>query len=501
MDDVPNEILRHILFFLTNDGIAVGRLALCSSTLHKRVMEQSLDVWEALVRNRWRRGLRLPTDSLEENDCHFQREYIGRHQIDTAAVHLLKKITRYLQSILHLTDETLTMDGSCHVGQAWDHPCWPYFLKQGSELLDVLHDKAQPVPALMVESNGTDVDSDGSAPTRNDERTGVFNRLFRFLAARSFQNVHFADCLMEWKRLHHIEQIAPLNFNSTAKEHLESAQRLEKWAFLVCRIQQTPLEVLKENYMDVKQRAVQLLDEIADACRTKIAEISQPYSSGPPSNMAKMKIVLSVLTDDYGFLGNEADYYNYHNSLLDRVLESKMGSPMTLCILYACICRRLDIPVYLIGLPGRMVLGFDNDDDADFSGSSTIHRHEKRIYIDVFHGGQFLSIDDCQELAASYGFPWHLVNTNPLRNEVALKRILANLNSCHPQSNARRSPFHSDLVFQIRALESICDQPPAISEFLVDRIAQELPITLSQGLLRAYGLLSSVDNFPQVAVD
>jgi hypothetical protein len=53
------------------------------------------------------------------------------------------------------------------------------------------------------------------------------------------------------------------------------------------------------------------------------------------------------------------------------------------------------------------------------------------------------------------------------------------------------SPFRSDLFFQQRALASIHRQPKTIAGPLVERIAQDLPLTLSPELLRHYGLLST----------
>jgi hypothetical protein len=46
------------------------------------------------------------------------------------------------------------------------------------------------------------------------------------------------------------------------------------------------------------------------------------------------------------------------------------------------------------------------------------------------------------------------------------------------------------LFFQQRTLDAILRQPPAIAGPLVDRVTQELPLTLSPDLLRYYGLLS-----------
>jgi len=48
-------------------------------------------------------------------------------------------------------------------------------------------------------------------------------------------------------------------------------------------------------------------------------------------------------------------YYNYHNSLLDCLLEVKKGIPITLVTLYSCV---LGIFTHLVVLPGHLILGF-----------------------------------------------------------------------------------------------------------------------------------------------
>ena len=59
--------------------------------------------------------------------------------------------------------------------------------------------------------------------------------------------------------------------------------------------------------------------------------------------------------------------------------------PVTLCLVYMEIARRLAKPVYGIGLPGHFIVQYD---DGEFS-----------TFIDPFHGGTLLSVEECFELA------------------------------------------------------------------------------------------------------
>ena len=72
--------------------------------------------------------------------------------------------------------------------------------------------------------------------------------------------------------------------------------------------------------------------------------------------------------------GNEADYYNAHNSCLNYVLESRRGIPITLCILYIELARRLGITVDGIGAPGHFLVRLEEEDDT--------------YYLDIYQQGK-----------------------------------------------------------------------------------------------------------------
>jgi regulator of sirC expression with transglutaminase-like and TPR domain len=404
-----------------------------------------------------------------------------------------------------------------------------------------------------INANGSS--SSSSSSLLSTSSVSTYDRLFGFLAACCIQNFHFADCLWQWKRLEENQNGNINNDDNNDDDDLNTARLLEHYALLICQIQKTPLELLDDeeddnpsnaasrndddnnnvdnnndnnsdnfdaNYMSImNSRATTYMDEIANVCRERISyELEENNNNNNNNNnvtsssssssslslssssvtsttittTAKLKVINKVLVDQYGFSGNSTDYYNYQNVLLDHVLVSKTGMPLTLCVVYSCICRRLDIHVSVTGLPGHIVLGFDdNDNDTRSDVEIGSSRRRRRSFMDVFNGGTILSVVDCQEIVEGYGVEWNDKYLTPLPLKSTLQRILNNLTNCHAQATTRRNtnpgPFHPDLMFQQRALGLIYRHPPEIVSSMLERFTQDLHIVLSPDLLRSYHLI------------
>lgn len=93
------------------------------------------------------------------------------------------------------------------------------------------------------------------------------------------------------------------------------------------------------------------------------------------------------LFQELGFHGNQEDFFDPRNSCLNQVLERRTGLPITLSVMYMEIARRLQMPVFGIGLPRHFVLQFD---DGNYSA-----------YIDPFNGGRTITARECFELAGA----------------------------------------------------------------------------------------------------
>lgn len=96
---------------------------------------------------------------------------------------------------------------------------------------------------------------------------------------------------------------------------------------------------------------------------------------------SRLEAVREVLFGKCGFTGNSQDYYSPDNSLIDRVLESRRGIPITLSVLFIETARRVGVELEGCGLPCHFVVG---------------RRSAGRLRLfDPFDRGEEKSLDEC----------------------------------------------------------------------------------------------------------
>ena len=125
----------------------------------------------------------------------------------------------------------------------------------------------------------------------------------------------------------------------------------------------------------------------------------------------------SYLFGELGFRANETDFFNPLNSCLNQVLERRVGIPITLSLLYMEVARRLQMPVFGIGLPNRFLVQFD---DGRFA-----------TYIDPFGGGRQVTPAECFVMAgATVADPTLLARVT--KKQIVM-RMLQNLHRAYMQ--------------------------------------------------------------------
>jgi hypothetical protein len=233
MEALSKDTFQLVFEFLVNDGLAIGRLSLCSHGLHERI-EGNNAIWKQMYHARWTRSS-VSTEELEEQ---YRQEYFRRHILDQHVSKLLFGMTNDLQRILQLKDDedNNKVDGDPHIGQAWDHISWKTLLMYRDESTDALR-----LHARENHPNSSTVDQ----------------RLLGFLACRCLQNIQFGECLLDWKQL---------AFNDTRCMGESNLMLMERYAILVCQIQQTPEEQMDAPKHTIAQNVSNRLDEIADEC-------------------------------------------------------------------------------------------------------------------------------------------------------------------------------------------------------------------------------------------
>ncbi len=168
-----------------------------------------------------------------------------------------------------------------------------------------------------------------------------------------------------------------------------------------------------------------LLEALAQRVRLSLEENAKA-GSGPLSSpqMDALQVLNSVLFEQEHFRGNRAHYNDPQNSFLNRVLERRLGIPLTLSLLYMEIGKRLGLHIEGIGMPFHFIV------------RCTIA--EQTIYIDPYEKGRFLTEEDCR-LRLMRVFK-HAENLDPhwmepLSHKQLLIRMLTNLKHIYIQQS------------------------------------------------------------------
>lgn len=143
-----------------------------------------------------------------------------------------------------------------------------------------------------------------------------------------------------------------------------------------------------------------MLDEIADEVKL------QTTHKGNPSEIRALSLVLH---EKYGFRGNRNHYYEAENTYLNRVLERKVGVPITLSLLYILLGKRLDLQIQGVALPGHFII-----------------RWQEKFF-DPFKNGRTLTETACKQIVEDRGQEFCPGYLNPATPIQVLRRMLMNL--------------------------------------------------------------------------
>ena len=147
------------------------------------------------------------------------------------------------------------------------------------------------------------------------------------------------------------------------------------------------------------------LDSIAARCRELMVEPLTPWQ--------KCSVINRVLFHELGFRGNASHYTDPQNSLIHRVLERRIGIPITLSIVYLLVAERCGVTLEPVALPGHFVVGCFSDEDV--------------VYIDPFRGGIVSTRDDLLSWLISYDLPRDDSTLSPTTIRETLSRCCRNL--------------------------------------------------------------------------
>lgn len=192
-------------------------------------------------------------------------------------------------------------------------------------------------------------------------------------------------------------------------------------------LEEGALLLAKTRYPEVNEAAYRaVLDSFVRGIRPEL------------SGLIGAKKILGALNNqmfgELGFTGNEQDYYDPENSYLNRVIDRRTGNPISLCVLYILIAKRLQLPIAGIGLPGHFICRYQSS--------------AAELYVDVFNRGRVLTKADCIQYLLKGSFSVREEFLSPVSSRRILLRMCGNLHQIclHRGDSAEATRFQRYMV-------------------------------------------------------
>lgn len=128
----------------------------------------------------------------------------------------------------------------------------------------------------------------------------------------------------------------------------------------------------------------------------------------------QVKLINSVLFNKLKFGANTKNFHSPGNSMINIVLETKKGNPITLCVVYLLVAQKLKLPVYGVNLPNLFVLTYQDNQHVQF-------------YINAFNKGLIFSRQDIENYINELHLTPQSSFFDPCSNLEIIRRVFRNL--------------------------------------------------------------------------
>lgn len=127
----------------------------------------------------------------------------------------------------------------------------------------------------------------------------------------------------------------------------------------------------------------------------------------------QVRILNQIFFDKHKFQPNTKNFHSAANSMLNQVFDMKRGNPISLCIIYMLIAKRLGMPVSGVNLPSLFILTYKSP--------------QIQFYINVFNKGLIFTKVDIDNYIKQMHLNPNEVFYEPCDNMDIIRRVLRNL--------------------------------------------------------------------------
>lgn len=127
----------------------------------------------------------------------------------------------------------------------------------------------------------------------------------------------------------------------------------------------------------------------------------------------QVKKLNSAIFAKLKFSANTKNFHSPANSMINAVLETRKGNPISLCAIYMLMARKLDMPISGVNLPNLFILTYKTD--------------KLQFYINAWNRGLIFSREDIDNYIDHLHLAPQEYYYQPCSNQEMIKRVLRNL--------------------------------------------------------------------------
>ena len=94
----------------------------------------------------------------------------------------------------------------------------------------------------------------------------------------------------------------------------------------------------------------------------------------------RIKVFNDIFFNQFKFRANTKNFHAPANSMINAVLETRKGNPISLCAVYLLLTQKMELPIYGVNLPNLFILTYQIGEEA--------------FYINVFNRGLIFTKED-----------------------------------------------------------------------------------------------------------
>jgi len=151
------------------------------------------------------------------------------------------------------------------------------------------------------------------------------------------------------------------------------------------------------------------LDRLAIRCHAAFIKHT------PANDLTQVMSLQQVLFEEEGFHGAEHKYHDPDSSYLTSVIRNRTGIPIALSVIYLLLADRIGLEIQGVGMPMHFL----------------VYSPVLDVYPDPFHGGVFLTRDECRAFVERSGMEFNDDMLKPINVCTIVERMVRNLMYAH----------------------------------------------------------------------